>query len=57
MPLTIEQIDEKINNIENYYNQFNMCSYEYELKDKMYLGRLYKLKLKLLNQQASEQEG
>jgi hypothetical protein len=49
MPLTIEQIDEKINNIENYYNQFNMCSYEYDLEDKIYLGKLYKLKLKQLN--------
>jgi hypothetical protein len=57
MKLTIEQIDKKINSIEGYYNNFNMMSYEYDLKDKMYLGRLYKLKLKLLNQQASEQKG
>ena len=49
MPLTIEQIDKKIEDIENYYNHFRMCSYEYELKDKMYLSRLYKLKLKQLN--------
>lgn len=54
MKLTIEQIDKKINSIEEYYNNFNMMSYEYDLKDKMYLGRLYKLKLKLLNQQARD---
>ncbi len=57
MKLTIEQIDKKINSIEEYYNNFNMMSYEYDLKDKMYLGRLYKLKLKLLKQQASKQKG
>jgi len=49
MTLTIKQIDEKMNSIENYYNQFNICSYEYPIKDKMYLGRLYKLKLKIQN--------
>jgi len=49
MALTIKQIDKKMNSIENYYNQFNMCSYEYDLKDKMYLGRLYQLKNKLIN--------
>jgi hypothetical protein len=47
--LTIKQIDKKINSVENYYNQFNMCSYEYPIKDKMYLGRLYKLKQKAIN--------
>jgi hypothetical protein len=47
MPLTIEQINKKMEEIENYYNQFHMCSYEYELKDKMYLGRLSKLKEKI----------
>tara|TARA_Y100000593_G_scaffold73923_1_gene135873 strand:+ start:732 stop:905 length:174 start_codon:yes stop_codon:yes gene_type:complete len=51
MALTIEQLDERMNSIENYYNQFNMCFYEYDLKDSMYLGRLYKLKLKLLKKQ------
>jgi hypothetical protein len=51
MTLTIKQIDKKINDIENYYNQFNMCSYEYDLLDKMCLGRLYKLKLKLLKKE------
>ena len=49
MTLTIKQIDKKMNSIENYYNQFNMCSYEYPIKDKMYLSRLYKLKLKIQN--------
>ena len=51
MALTIEQIDKRMNSIEEYYNNFNMMSYEYDLKDKMYLGRLYKLKLKLLEKQ------
>ena len=55
MPLTIKQLDEKMDNIEKFYNQFNMCSYEYPIKDKMYLGRLYQLKLKLKNKpQANE---
>ena len=45
--LTIEQIDKIIEDIEKYYNHFHMCSYEYGLKDKMYLGRLSKLKEKL----------
>ena len=54
MALTIEQLDERMNSIENYYNQFNMCSYEYDLRDKMYLGRLYKLKLKLLKKMENE---
>ena len=49
MALTIKQIDKKMNSVEEYYNHFNMMSYEYDLKDKMYLGRLYQLKLKLLN--------
>ena len=49
MTLTIKQIDKKMNSIEEYYNHFRMCSYEYDLKDRMYLGRLYQLKLKLLN--------
>ena len=51
MKLTIKEIDKKINSIEEYYNNFNMMSYEYNLKDKMYLGKLYKLKLKLLDKQ------
>tara|TARA_R100000781_G_scaffold8342_2_gene7611 strand:+ start:179 stop:346 length:168 start_codon:yes stop_codon:yes gene_type:complete len=51
MKLTIKEIDKKMNSIEEYYNNFNMVSYEYDLKDKMYLGRLYKLKLKLLKKQ------
>ena len=55
MTLTIKQLDEKMDNIEKFYNQFNMCSYEYPIKDKMYLGRLYQLKLKLKNKpQANE---
>ena len=45
--LTIEQIDKKMNDIEKYYNQLHMCSYEYDLEDKMYLGRLDKLKEKI----------
>ena len=49
MTLTIKQIDKKIISIDEYYNHFNIMSYEYDLKDKMYLGRLYQLKLKLLN--------
>jgi hypothetical protein len=57
MSLTIKQLDKKMDDIESYYDQFNMCSYEYPIKDKMYLGKLYKLKLKLINQQASEQKG
>jgi len=48
MALTIKQIDKKMNSVEEYYNHFNIMSYEYDLKDKMYLGRLYQLKLKLL---------
>jgi len=51
MRLTIEQIDKKLDSIEKFYDQFNMCSYEYDLKDKMYLSRLYKLKLELLDKQ------
>ena len=47
MTLTIKQLDKKIDDIEKFYNQFNMCSYDYPIKDKMYLGRLYQLKLKL----------
>ena len=43
MVLTVKQIEKKISNIESYYNQFNMCSYEYPTKDKMYLGKLYNL--------------
>ena len=56
MKLTIKQIDKKMNDIENYYNQFNMCSYEYDLLDKMYLARLYKLKLKLLKKERNEND-
>ena len=57
MALTIKQLDEKMDNIEKFYNQFNMCSYEYPIKDKMYLGRLYQLKLKLKNKpQANERK-
>ena len=48
MTLTIQQIDKKISNTENYFNKFNMCSYEYPTYVKRYLGRLYKLKLKLI---------
>ena len=50
MALTIKEIDKKMNSIEEYYNHFNMMSYEYDLKDKMYLGRLYQLKLKLIKE-------
>jgi len=47
-----------MDNIEKFYDQFNMCSYEYPTKDKMYLGRLYQLKLKLKNKpQANQQKG
>jgi len=57
MTLTIKQLDEKMDNIEKFYDQFNMCSYEYPIKDKMYLGRLYQLKLKLKNKpQTSRKE-
>ena len=51
MTLTIKQLDEKMDNIEKFYDQFNMCSYEYPIKDKMYLGRLYQLKLKLIKRE------
>ena len=44
--MTIKQIDKKIDDIENYYNQFNMCSYEYPSDVKRQLSRLYNLKLK-----------
>ena len=44
--MTIKQIDKKIDDIENYYNQFNMCSYEYPSNVKRQLRRLYNLKLK-----------
>ena len=55
MTLTVKQLDEKMDNIEKFYDQINMCSYEYPIKDKMYLGRLYQLKLKLKNKpQANE---
>ena len=54
MSLTIKQLDKKMNDIESYYNQFNMCSYEYPTEIKRQLSRLYKLKLK---QQANKQKG
>ena len=44
--MTIKEIDKKINDIEIYYNQFNMCSYEYPTETKRQLSRLYNLKLK-----------
>jgi predicted solute-binding protein len=44
--MTREQIDKKIDDIEDYYNQFNMCSYEYPAETKRQLSRLYNLKLK-----------
>ena len=44
--MTIKQIDKKIDDIENYYDQFNMCSYEYPTEIKRQLSRLYNLKLK-----------
>jgi hypothetical protein len=56
MPLTIKQINKKIKSIEVYYNNLKIMSYEYDLKDKMYLGRLYKLKLKLLKQKKGNNE-
>ena len=55
MTLTIKQLDEKMDNIEKFYDQFNMCSYEYPIKDKMYLGRLYQLKLKLKNKPQADE--
>tara|TARA_R100000315_G_C5120377_1_gene68765 strand:- start:220 stop:399 length:180 start_codon:yes stop_codon:yes gene_type:complete len=54
--LTIEQIDKKIEDIEKHYNHFHMCSYEYELKDKMYLGRLSKLKEKIEQRKQKKDE-
>ena len=45
-----------MNDIENYYNQFNMCSYEYPTEDKRKLSRLYNLKLKLTKKEKSEKE-
>ena len=47
----IKELDKKMDNIEKFYDQFNMCSYEYPIKDKMYLGRLYQLKLKLIKRE------
>ena len=47
MSLTIKEIDERIDAIEVYYNQFGICSYEYPSEDKRYLIRLYNLKSKL----------
>jgi hypothetical protein len=44
--MTIKQIEKKIDDIENYYDQFNMCSYEYPTEIKRQLSRLYNLKLK-----------
>ena len=44
--MTIKQIDKKIDDIENYYDQFNMCNYEYPTEIKRQLSRLYNLKLK-----------
>ena len=55
MTLTIKQLDKKMDNIEKFYDQFNMCSYEYPIKDKMYLGRLYQLKLKLKNKPQADE--
>ena len=48
--LTIKEIDKKIRQIENYYpnghkaNSIEMMSWN--LQDRMYLGRLYKLRRK-----------
>ena len=38
--MTIKEIDKKMNDIENYYNLFNMCSYEYptEIKRQESMG-------------------
>ena len=44
--MTVKEIDKKIDDIEIYYNQFNMCSYEYSSDVKRQLSRLYNLKLK-----------
>ena len=44
--MTIKQIEKKMYEIENYYDQFNMCSYEYPSDVKRQLSRLYNLKLK-----------
>ena len=49
MSLTIKEIDERIDAIEVYYNQFGICSYEYPSEDKRYLIRLYNLKSKHMN--------
>ena len=46
MSLTIKQLDKKMDDIESYYDQFNMCSYEYPSDVKRQLSRLYNLKLK-----------
>ena len=54
MSLTIKQLDKKMQDIENYYDQFKMCSYEYPAEIKRQLSRLYNLKLK---QQANKQKG
>tara|TARA_Y100001938_G_scaffold123403_1_gene172679 strand:+ start:268 stop:450 length:183 start_codon:yes stop_codon:yes gene_type:complete len=52
--LTIEEIDKKILDIENYYPKGNKATsidmLSWDLKDKMQLGRLYKLKNKRLRE-------
>ena len=48
--MTIKEIDKKMNDIENYYNLFNMCSYEYPTEIKRQLSRLYNLKLKQIKE-------
>ena len=48
--LTIEEIDEKIRDIENYYSNGHKAGsiemMSWNLQDRMYLGRLYKLRRK-----------
>ncbi len=44
--MTIKQIEKKMHDIEEYYNQYRLCSYEYPTEIKRQLSRLYNLKLK-----------
>ena len=59
MPLTIKQLDKKINEIESQYPYLDIDLHrdKYLYGDVVKLQKLYKLKLKLSNQQASEQTG
>jgi len=58
MPLTIKQLDRKINEIESQYPDLHIDLHmdKYLYGDAVKLQKLYKLKLKLLKQQASKEK-